>query len=131
MSLCVFKDTFLLNGDRNEHRKTGTNTRTNALPHSFSVALLIVYGNGNGNGRNGNGDRGTGDAGRMQTGRRTYAGAQVLQENAKKSEEGRQKCTPPLEKQIGFGSRSARAAPYIAQTLRISDNFFLLSLYYG
>jgi len=92
-------------GNRNAHRKTGTHTGTNALPHSFSVALLIGDGDGDGDGRNGNGDRGrrTQDAGRMQTGCRIDAGRQVLQENAKKSDRGRQNAPPPFEKQIGFG----------------------------
>jgi hypothetical protein len=98
MSLCVFKDTFVLIGDRNAHRKTGTHTRTNALPHSFSVALSLWTGMGTGTGGTGTGtgEQGTQDAGRRQTGSKIDAGRQVLQENAKKSGEGRQNAPPPF-----------------------------------
>jgi hypothetical protein len=99
MSLCVFKDTFALIGDRNEHRKTGTHTERMLCRIHSLLFFDCVTGAGAGAGANRQGQAGktgTQDAGRMQTGCRIDAGRQVLQENAKKSGEGRQNAPPPF-----------------------------------
>jgi hypothetical protein len=49
---------------------------------------------------------------------------------AKNPEGRRQNVPPPLEKKVVFGHGLSSPNRYIAQTLRVSDNFFIFTLKY-